>query len=74
MRPTLARFEALKSWRLERAREMAMPAFAIFTDQTLRDIATANPTTLKQLRIVRGVGDTKLQSFGGDVLRTIRDY
>lgn len=71
---TLARFEALKSWRLERAREMAMPAFAIFTDQTLRDIATANPTTLKQLRIVRGVGDTKLQSFGGDVLRTIRDY
>lgn len=70
---TLARFDALKAWRLERARDMSLPAFAVFTDQTLRDIATANPKTLKQLRIIRGVGDTKLQSFGGDVLRVIRD-
>lgn len=68
----IARYEALKQWRLERSKELSVPAFAVFTDQTLRDIAAAQPKTLKQLRFIRGVGDTKLEQFGGDVLRTLR--
>ena len=69
----VARFEALKEWRLERGKEMSLPAFAVFTDQTLRDIAAAYPKTLKQLRVIRGVGDTKLEQFGGEVLRILRE-
>lgn len=68
----VARFEALKQWRAQCARGLSKPAFAIFTDQTLRDIAAAEPKTLKQLRVIRGVGETKLEQFGGDVLRVLR--
>lgn len=68
----LQRFERLKAWRREIAADASVPAFTIFTDQTLRDIAVAQPQTLKQLRVIRGVGSTKLERFGGEVLRLIR--
>lgn len=66
-------YRELKDWRLERSRDLSLPAFTIFTDQTLRDIAAAQPKTLKQLRVIRGVGDAKLEAFGGEVLRIVRE-
>lgn len=69
----VGRYEALKAWRRELAREEEIPAFTILTDQTLRDIAAAQPRTLKQLRAIRGIGDRKLELFGGTILRLLKE-
>lgn len=62
------RYETLRSWRRERARQLDAPAFVIFSDQTLRHLAQKNPQTLDELRQVYGIGEQKLEKFGWDVL------
>ena len=46
----------------------------VFADATLRDIAVVKPTSLPQLSLIRGVGATKLQEYGGPVLALLRDF
>ena len=65
-------FSRLKAWRLEVARQAGVPPFAIFTDQTLRDIASAMPRNTTQLRVIRGIGDVKVQRFAAPVLALVR--
>ena len=65
-------FARLKAWRLEVARQAGVPPFAIFTDQTLRDIASAMPRNTTQLRVIRGIGDVKVQRFAAPVLALVR--
>ncbi len=67
----LARFHALKAWRAEVAREHALPAFVIFSDKVLVDIAHHHPDTLTALRSISGVGDAKLAHYGMEVLRVL---
>lgn len=68
----LALFERLRSWRTGVARTIQKPPYTVFTDQVLRDIAMAGPRTLKQLRVIRGVGDVKLELYGTPVLALVR--
>ena len=68
----LALWEALKSWRTDRATEQKQPAFCVFTDATLVAIATARPADLLELRKLPGVGATKLEKFGPSVLEILR--
>ena len=65
-------WEALKSWRTDRATEQKQPAFCVFTDATLVAIATARPADLLELRKLPGVGATKLEKFGPSVLEILR--
>ena len=65
-------FGRLKAWRLEVSRQAGMPPFAVFTDQTLRDIAQAMPKNTTQLRVIRGIGDVKVQRFAAPVLALVR--
>lgn len=65
-------FTRLRAWRLEEARATHKPPFAVFTDHTLRSIAVAQPRTMTQLRIIRGVGDVKLERYGQAVLAIVR--
>jgi ATP-dependent DNA helicase RecQ len=65
------RFERLRTYRREQADAMEIPAYCIFHDSTLRLIALANPGTLKQLGVVKGVGDNKLQKYGDGVLEAL---
>jgi DNA helicase-2/ATP-dependent DNA helicase PcrA len=65
------RYDALRAWREQRARGADVPAHAIFTDQTLRAIATAHPRTTAQLASVLGVGPARLQRYGDEVLSLI---
>ena len=65
-------FGRLKAWRLEVSRQAGVPPFAVFTDQTLRDIAQAMPKNTTQLRIIRGIGDVKVQRFAAPVLALVR--
>ncbi|MBQ0828798.1 DNA helicase RecQ [Streptomyces tagetis] len=64
-------FEALRAWRAEQAREQGVPAYVIFHDATLREIATAWPTSIGQLGGIGGVGEKKLATYGEGVLQVL---
>jgi ATP-dependent DNA helicase RecQ len=64
-------FEQLRAWRAGVAREQGLPAYVIFQDKTLRQIAAERPTTLAQLSTINGVGEAKLAKYGQQVLDTI---
>ncbi|HLZ37065.1 MAG TPA: ATP-dependent DNA helicase UvrD2 [Mycobacteriales bacterium] len=63
-----ALLERLRGWRLAKARELAQPAFCVFTDATLQAIAEARPRDARALLAVPGVGRAKLDRFGADLL------
>ncbi len=63
-----ARFQTLRAWRKTKAQELDLPAFVVFSDQTLRNVAIKNPSNLEELRDVHGIGDQKLEKFGWDLL------
>jgi ATP-dependent DNA helicase RecQ len=65
------RFINLKAWRAEVAREHNLPAYVIFHDATLADIARRSPQTLEDLQGISGIGEKKLQAYGEAVLRVI---
>jgi ATP-dependent DNA helicase RecQ len=65
-------FEALRAWRKEEATRQAVPAYVIFPDRTLADIAAERPRNLDQLASVHGVGASKLERYGEEVLRVLR--
>jgi ATP-dependent DNA helicase RecQ len=66
-----ARFAALKTWRAEIAREHNLPAYVIFHDATLAAIAALAPSTLRDLQGVSGIGASKLERYGEEVLRVV---
>jgi DNA helicase-2/ATP-dependent DNA helicase PcrA len=64
-------YTALKRWRLERATADDLPAYVVFHNSTLAEIAGCRPRDLAELGAVAGVGPTKLDRYGGDVLRVV---
>ncbi|HYN96074.1 MAG TPA: DNA helicase RecQ [Pilimelia sp.] len=64
-------FERLRAWRAAVAKEQGVPAYVVFHDATLRQIATVRPATLAELATVSGVGEAKLAKFGQQVLDTL---
>jgi ATP-dependent DNA helicase RecQ len=64
-------FEQLRAWRAATAKEQGVPAYVIFHDATLRQIATQAPSTLEELGTVNGVGQNKLAKYGPQILETL---
>ena len=64
----------LKQYRLEAARARRVPAYVVFTDASLIEIARMRPETMDQLADVNGVGPKKLQDFGAMVLGAIETW
>ena len=64
-------FERLRAWRGAAASEQGVPAYVIFHDATLREIATRRPTTLAELGRINGIGEAKLARHGEAVLDTL---
>jgi len=67
-----ARFEALRRWRLERARADSVPAFVVASDRTLDDIATLAPDTPDGLSVCYGIGPHKAEAYGAAILDVLR--
>jgi ATP-dependent DNA helicase RecQ len=63
-----AAFERLRGWRTATAKEQGVPAYVIFHDSTLREVATTAPSSLAELSKVSGIGETKLARYGQQVL------
>jgi ATP-dependent DNA helicase RecQ len=64
-------FERLRAWRGATAKEQGVPAYVIFHDATLREIATQEPADLASLAGISGVGETKLARYGPGVLAAL---
>jgi DNA helicase-2/ATP-dependent DNA helicase PcrA len=63
-----AAFEALRTWRTEKARAAGKPAYTVFADSTLRELARRLPADEAGLRRVHGVGPAKLDAYGEELL------
>jgi DNA helicase-2/ATP-dependent DNA helicase PcrA len=61
-------FGLLRRWRLERAKADGIPAFVVFHDSTLAEIARKAPRSMTELAGIPGVGPTKLERYGAEVL------
>jgi ATP-dependent DNA helicase RecQ len=66
-----ALFDALREWRRGVAASLGKPAYVVFPDRTLLEIARARPATLDALARVSGVGEFKLERYGADVLAVV---
>ena len=64
--------EQLKAWRSERARQLKVPSYVVFTDATLTAIAEQRPEDEAALVGISGIGASKLRKFGSDVLSLIQ--
>ncbi len=63
-----ARFETLRAWRTEQAREREVPPYVVFSDKTLRALAAARPRSADALLAVSGIGPGKADLYGRDLL------
>ena len=69
--PGLARYAALKAWRAGAAKAHNLPAYIVFHDATLAEMARAAPTSLSELAVVSGVGAKKLDAYGAAILAVL---
>jgi len=65
------RYAALKAWRAEVAREHNLPAYVVFHDATLAEMARSQPDSLAALAGISGVGAKKLEAYGREILRVL---
>ncbi|MBK9518102.1 MAG: ATP-dependent DNA helicase RecQ [Anaeromyxobacter sp.] len=65
-------FEALRAWRAAEARARGVPAYVVFPDATLAEVAARKPRSEDQLAEVKGIGPKKLEAYGADLLRLVR--
>ncbi|RAY11797.1 DNA helicase RecQ [Actinomadura craniellae] len=66
-------FERLRAWRGATAKEQGVPAYVIFHDATLREIAARVPSSLTELGTVSGVGENKLAKYGQQILDVLAE-
>ena len=64
-------FEQLRQWRTETASTAGKPAYTVFPDKTLIALAAEQPQTHTELEFISGIGPTKLEKYGPDVLQLI---
>ena len=69
--PDSAQVKALKEWRSGRAKADAVPAYVVFHDRTLAEIAERRPRSLDELAAVPGVGPAKLERYGDELLAAL---
>jgi DNA helicase-2/ATP-dependent DNA helicase PcrA len=67
-------FDALRDWRRRRAKADGVPAYVVFHDRTLAEIARVRPGTERELATIPGVGPAKLERYAGDVLAALGEH
>lgn len=64
-------FEELREWRAAEAKQQGVPAYVVFNDASLRELATVRPTTMEGLAGITGVGEAKLERYGAKLLEVL---
>ena len=70
----LALFEALKALRTRLAQQQGVPAYVVFSDRTLAELASHRPTSARAFREIHGVGDAKLERYGAAFLDVVQQH
>lgn len=63
---------SLRHWRMETAEKRGIPAYSIFTDQTLRMLAAEKPSDMRELSMIRGLSDMVVKRYGQELLRLLK--
>lgn len=66
-------FDRLRAWRAATAKARNVPAYVVFQDVTLREIALQRPTTPQQLAGITGMGDRKLEAYGAEIIALVQE-
>ncbi|MDR1526045.1 MAG: AAA family ATPase [Dysgonamonadaceae bacterium] len=72
--PHPALFNQLRSWRMAKAVEMNVPAFGVFSQKALYELANYLPVDGKSLQKINGIGPKKFHQFGAEIIEIIREY
>ena len=67
-------FESLKAWRLNIAMDLSVPAYAVFTDKELWNIADGDVCSKEDLLFIKGISQTRYDLYGDDLFDIISDY
>jgi len=67
-----ALFEALRAWRLARARAESVPPYVVASDRTLRDLARLRPRDRAALEQAHGIGPARAERYGAELLAVVR--
>jgi ribonuclease D len=67
-----ALFDQLRAWRADAARRHGVPAYVVFHDATLKEIAALKPASLKALRGISGIGEKKLAAYADEIIGVSR--
>lgn len=73
-RPVNQIFEILKSWRLDEARTINLPAYMIFSDNELFSIASGDAITEKDLLRIRGINSKKYELYSKAILNIVKQF
>lgn len=66
--------EKLKKKRMDLAKRQGVPAFVVFNDSTLQQLALQKPTTLEEILKISGIGQEKAKRYGQDILKVMKEY
>lgn len=64
----------LREWRLEYSKKNDIPAFIVFSNKTLIDLANKNPKSISDLEKVYGFGPVKVETLGEHILKELKDF
>jgi ATP-dependent DNA helicase RecQ len=70
---SLPLYNLLREWRGKRCKDEGVPPFVLFNNRQLAEIADKKPDSLNRLSAIEGIGKIKLEKYGNDVLRIIRE-
>ncbi|MBN1760724.1 MAG: helix-turn-helix domain-containing protein [Chitinispirillaceae bacterium] len=72
--PNPALNKKLKAWRAEKASSLSVPEFMILHRTTLMEICSRLPSSLRELKAVKGIGKRKMKEFGAEILELVRGF
>lgn len=67
-------YNSLKDWRNKKMKELDLPAYMIIQTKTMADLTLLLPSTLKELKAVKGLGNSKVAQYGNEILMIIADF
>lgn len=65
---------ALKSYRLNKSRELGIKPYMVFTDKEMRDIILLKPLNINELCRINGIGHAKCGKYGDDIVRIVNEH
>lgn len=67
-------YSLLRSWRFEKANELGIPVYMVFSQKALTELVNYLPTDSATLQGINGMGEKKIEQFGADILQMVQHY